>query len=215
VPSQFPAPFLRILIEQCRYGYQVTTEAPNQLAAEDDALMQAYAAGRNSAFDVLYERYRQPLYQFILHACANPTTAAEVFQDTWMAVIKARSNYQAQGSFKAWLYRIARNKLKDLYRRQSKRQDEQYNEQVIHDTVTTLNAPLNPMELAELNNDRENIQVAVNALPWKQREAVMLKYIAGFTLNEIAQEQGDPTETVKSRLRYAYTRLRQQLRAKL
>lgn len=79
--------------------------------------------------------------------------------------------------------------------------------------LSSIETPLTPMELAELSASREQVQQAVCSLPWPQQDAVILKTIAGFTLAEIATEQGEPVETVKSRLRYAYTKLRRQLRA--
>jgi len=191
----------------------VNTDAPTKEALDDNALMVAYANGQSDAFDLLYAKYKQPLYQFILHGCSNSATAAELFQETWMSVINARSNYQDRGTFKAWVYRIARNKLIDFYRATNQQTTVEFDEEAAHSSVTTINTPLNPMELAELHSDRDRVSKALSELPWKQREAVMLKYIAGFSLAEIASEQGDPQETVKSRLRYAYTRLRQQLRA--
>ncbi len=191
------------------------TVKPDSISEPDDdnVLMLAYAAGDAPSFDALYLRYRQPLYQFVLHGCSNPAHAAEIFQDIWTSVIDARTSFQDKGTFKSWLYRIARNRLIDFYRKTSNKGLDEFDENTVQEQVTTLEVPLNPMELAELNNDRERVQSAIHALPWRQRDAVILKYIAGFSLAEISQEQGDPVETVKSRLRYAYTRLRQQLRA--
>lgn len=186
--------------------------ATNEIPS-DSELMLSYCSGDTDAFECLYARHRQSLYQFVLHGCSNPASASEIFQDIWMSVIKARSSYQEKGNFKAWLFRIARNKLVDFYRRSSNQKEQEFDETVVDQQVTTINAPLGPMELAELEDDRTLVLDAVALLPWKQREAVLLKYVAGFSLAEIAAEQGDATETVKSRLRYAYTKLRQQLRA--
>ena len=174
--------------------------------------MLAYAAGHADAFDELYNRYRQPLYQFVLHGCSNKASAAEIFQDTWASVIQGRSQFSDTGTFRSWLYRIARNKLIDFYRKNTRVEHDSYHEETAHDTVTTIEPPLTPSELAEIGTDQERIQRAVKALPWQQRDAVILKYVAGCSLAEISAQQGDSIETVKSRLRYAYKRLRQQLR---
>lgn len=175
--------------------------------------MLAYASGSIEAFDVLYERYRKPLYQFVLHGCSNPAQAAEIFQDIWTSVIGARNQFNNTGTFKSWIYRIARNALIDFYRKTGDKPHDSFDEENIPDQLSSIEAPLSPMELADLSANREQIQHAIRSLPWRQRDAVILKYIAGFSLAEISAEQGDPIETVKSRLRYAYTRLRQQLRA--
>ena len=191
----------------------MTPRVATSAALSDSELMVNYCHGDSDAFECLYARHRQSLYQFVLHGCSNSASASEIFQDVWMAVVKARSGYQDSGNFKAWLFRIARNKLVDFYRRGSGRDEVEFDETVVDPQITTINAPLNPMELAELEDDRSRVLDAVGQLPWRQREAVLLKYVGGFSLAEIAVEQGDPAETVKSRLRYAYTKLRQQLRA--
>jgi len=180
---------------------------------EDNTLLQAYAEGQVDAFNTLYERYRKPLYQFVLHGCSDKVVAAEIFQDIWMSVIQARNQFDGTGTFKSWLYRIARNKLIDFYRKNRSRDHESYEEEAGHGQLSTLQQPLSPGELAELGTEQERVQSAIAKLPWLQRDAVVLKYVVGFSLAEIAVQQGDSIETVKSRLRYAYTKLRQQLRA--
>jgi len=175
--------------------------------------MLAYASGNAEAFEILYERYHKPLYQFVLHGCSNPAQASELFQDIWMSIIGARQQFSDTGAFKSWMFRIARNALIDFYRKPANRLQDSFDEEINHEQVSSIETPLSPMELADLSSNQEQVHKAVCSLPWRQRDAVILKTIAGFTLAEIAVEQGDTIETVKSRLRYAYTKLRQQLRA--
>lgn len=173
--------------------------------------MLAFASGKVEAFDELYSRYRQPLYQFVVHGCGDEVAAAELFQEVWESVIQARHNFEPRGTFKSWVYRIARNRLVDHYRAVSRRVTTSFDENET-EHVTTLETPLSPEELTDIASRRGLVHRALERLPVAQRDAVMLKTIAGFSLAEIAHQQGDPVETVKSRLRYGYTRLRQQLR---
>ena len=175
--------------------------------------MLSYAAGRADAFDELYKRYKKPLYQFLFHGCSDKAVAAELFQETWTSIIQARSQFNDVGTFKSWVYRIARNKLIDYYRKNRQYDHDLYDENASNNSVGTLEQPLSPSELAELGTDQVRVQNAIAELPWQQREAVILKYVAGYSLAEISEQQGDSTETVKSRLRYAYTKLRHKLRA--
>jgi len=140
---------------------------------DDNTLMLAYASGRVEAFDALYARYRKPLYQFVLHGCSDKALAAEIFQDVWASVIQARTQFDKSGTFKSWLYRIARNKLIDFYRKNRAKDHDSYDEEVEHSQLSTLEQPLTPSELAELGTDQVRVQNAIDSLPWKQRDAVI------------------------------------------
>jgi len=79
-------------------------------------------------------------------------------------------------------------------------------------SIAQLQVPLQPDELAELSNQSDALQSALSSLPAEQRDAVLLKHVAGFTLEEIATQFEENAETIKSRLRYATAKLRKQLR---
>ena len=160
-------------------------------AADDHALMKQYANGSSAAFDDLYARYKQPLYNFLVYRCSDAQLADEVFQDTWLAIISARNQYQPTGTFKAWIYRIARNKLIDQHRKRPKSRHDPFDEQQPPDTESTvsmISSPLTPLEVNELKDDRATIDKALQALPVEQREAMLLKHIGGLTTAEIADE---------------------------
>ena len=78
--------------------------------------MMSYGAGDADAFEILYQRYKTPLYRFVLRQCGQQTVD-ELFQDIWLKVIKSRFHYQVQASFKTWLYHLARNRIIDQYRK--------------------------------------------------------------------------------------------------
>ena len=178
----------------------------------DKQLMLSYRDGDSSAFNELYRRHRVALYRFIKNSCNTEAAAAELFQDVWTSVINARDTYEGAAPFNAWLYRIARNKLTDYYRANKiQHQTTTLNEET--DTgIAQLQVPLQPDELAELSNQSDALQSALSSLPAEQRDAVLLKHVAGFTLEEIATQFEENAETIKSRLRYATAKLRKQLR---
>lgn len=183
--------------------------------ATDTELMLAYRDGDELSFNELYARHRTSLYRFILNSCANEATAAETFQDVWAKVSQARLGYTDNAPFKAWLYRIARNNLVDGYRA-SNANPLQHADELNEDTqVSSIQTPLQPDEVAQLNTNTSTLTQALNTLPPTQREVILLRHIAGFTLNEIAEQLNENTETVKSRLRYAFTKLRKQVRLQL
>ena len=179
---------------------------------DDAQLMRAYAHGDAAAFEQLYARHKQALFRYVRNSCGNEAVAHELYQDIWLHVIKGRSTYHAESPFNAWLYRIARNRLIDHYRKQPAIADSPLDPNLpvsqLSNLVTT---PLRPDEIADLSERAHVLHAAVQALPAAQREAVLLRHIAGMSLQEVADLLGEGTETIKSRLRYATAKLRSHL----
>jgi len=179
----------------------------------DEELMLRYRGGDAQAFDRLYERHRAGLYRFILRQRRHRTEADEVFQDVWMNLIGARGRYQPSAKFRTFLFQIARNRVIDLARRSHESHGLSIDE--AHDgSGMTLaerlpaEAALEPQAIAERRALSRELQAAIAALPFVQREALLLHEDGGLSLDEIAALTGAGRETVKSRLRHALRRLR-------
>ena len=162
----------------------------------DESLMLAYQRGDSRAFESLYHRHKDGLFAFLFRGCQQRAMVEELAQDTWMAVIRAAPEYQPTAAFRTWLYRIARNRLADAWRR-----DRQ--ELSMEDAPQALCAAPPP--------DREDeamaLMDAIGRLPLEQRDTLLLQQ-QGFSLEELADITGAGAETVKSRLRYARNQLR-------
>jgi RNA polymerase sigma-70 factor (ECF subfamily) len=167
---------------------------------------------------LLYAGHKDALYRYLLRGCLRPDVAAELAQDVWTKVIEARGRYTATARFTTWLYRIARNHLIDYLRAARPAHEalaegeEAYSMAV--DTVGAAGA--GPDRQHEGEDCVQRLQRALEALPPAQRELVVLRYegrdsTADWTLEELAELQGVPLETAKSRLRYAYARLKEVL----
>lgn len=78
------------------------------MEAPDEELMLAYRAGDAGAFETLYARHRAALFRFVLRSVKVRASAEELFQETWMRVIEARSRYAPQARFTTWLYTASR-----------------------------------------------------------------------------------------------------------
>jgi RNA polymerase sigma-70 factor (ECF subfamily) len=169
----------------------------------DEALYSRFRKGETAAFDMLYERYRQPLYLFLLRSTPSKSDAEDLFQELWTRVIHARDQFQ-EGSVKAWLFRIARNLEIDMYRRRSLRPMAD-SERVDASAATD---PL-PEQRAHDADCGDRLVAAIDSLPRDQREAFLLKEETGLPLTDIAQLVSVGRETIKSRLRYAMKHLRE------
>ncbi len=173
----------------------------------DEQLMLSYCDGQADAFDTLYQRHKGPLYRFILRQCGQEYTD-ELFQDIWLKVINARLSYTVKASFKTWLYRIARNRVVDHYRRMAVRPVENNPEKVANTSDDEYGRPENSLEQASRHED---LIRAISTLPRDQKEVFLLKEEAGLDIAQIAETTGASFETTKSRLRYAIGKLRAQL----
>ena len=166
----------------------------------DEDLMEAWAAGSMQAFEALYARYRGPLYRYILRQAGDDATANDLYQGSWEKIIRARKSYRPQAPFRAWMYRIAHNHVIDHFRR-SRPQSELEPERME-------SAEQGPDELLSQEARQQRLRDAVDSLPDKQRDAILLKLDAGLDLQSIADVTGVNRETAKSRLRYAVARLK-------
>jgi len=170
----------------------------------DDDLMRAFARGDGDAFEVLYERYRKPIYRYVFHAVGDAATADDLYQDVWSRIIDARTHFRRDRGFRRWAFRIAHNRLVDHWRalgRQPAMQAE-------HAVVLPDQASAGPEASAMREEQAERLRAALMQLPREQREAFVLQQEAGLSLAEIAARSGRGRETIKSRLRYATAKLK-------
>ena len=183
---------------------------PAPAATGDEDLMLAYAAGDASAFDTLYARHKGGVYRYLLRQCREAAIAEELFQDVWMNLIRARASYAPTAKFATWLYRLAHNRLIDHYRASGHLTLVSADDEAHEEAIAALPGAASdePQARAETHELGERLRGAVAALPPAQREAFLLQQEGGLSLAEIAELTGVGTETVKSRLRYAFAKLR-------
>lgn len=192
--------------------------APASAAARpgsDEALMLAYAGGEATAFNTLYERHRSGLYGFLHRQSPRTAWVDDLFQETWLAVVKVRDDYRPTAAFRTWLYGIACNKLIDRVRlhEPSLLADFASAEADEADPLDRVadEAQLAPDDAAASRQVAAQLDAALRSLPANQREAFLLREQVGMSLNEIAALTGVSMETAKSRLRYAVARLKSAL----
>ncbi len=181
----------------------------------DEMLMMRYRDGDLPAFQELYRRHKTGLYRFISWRSPRTEWVDEVFQDSWTSLHHARAGYQPQAGFRTYLYQIARNRLIDLLRQHQPVLASDLGNGEDGDMLERLadaQAPDETPESAlERKQDMAGLHAAIQTLPGEQREALVLQQFNGLSLEEIAQLTDTPVETIKSRLRYAMRKLRQQL----
>ena len=174
----------------------------------DEQLITAFQSGDYDAFEKLYLRHKLPLIRFIYGFCHKQHIADEIFHDVWMKVIQSKSRYEIKSKFKTWIYQIARNQVIDYVKKKSTVSEvNNLNEEILN-----FEQELN--EVADLSDEliKEEVEQTanqiINELPFEQKEVFLLKTEVEMTTKEIAGMLGENPETIKSRYRYAITKLK-------
>jgi RNA polymerase sigma-70 factor (ECF subfamily) len=183
----------------------------------DEVLMRAYGQGDARAFEALYARHKGATYRYFLrHASGDTATADELHQDLWLRVIGARERYEAQAKFSTWLYTLARHRLIDHWRSRNgvtlaSLEDEAIVMQAEESAAALRGVDDDPLHASIDAETGRRLVAALANVPPLQRDAFLLHIEGGLSLDEIACLTATSGETVKSRLRYAYRRLRETL----
>lgn len=180
----------------------------------DDDLAARARRGDPAAFNRLVERYQDQVYSLCLRVLGEPAAAEDATQEAFLAAYEALGSYRG-GAFRAWLFRIAANTCYDEHRRRRRRPAESL-DNVLEHHPAALVAPAHvieqPEHAAEQRELRELLQAGLLALPIEQRTALLLHDVHGLDYREIAQVEGVPLGTVKSRISRGRAQLRDFLR---
>jgi RNA polymerase sigma-70 factor (ECF subfamily) len=175
----------------------------------DRELVYAARDGDMGAFDALFYRYRDGIFRLGLAITKDPSAAEEIAVDTFARAHRALARLEPDDSLRPWLYRVAVNLS---YNRRPRRSVVLSPlEDAMNDTLA--NEEGSPASLAEQAELRRLVLAAVDTLGPKHRLVVVLHYLNGLNLTEIAAVVDCPVGTVKSRLHYALRRLRTHLAA--
>ena len=179
----------------------------------DEALMARYARGDAASFEVLYRRPELRVWPYLEGNVGNRATADELMQDVWFAVARDAASYQPTAKFTTWLFTIAHNRMIDSIRarRSALSLDALgYDAEPVLEHLTT-NPAEDPPAAADASDKAAALMRAVGQLPREQRDAFLLQVEAELSVDEIADITNSSFETVKSRLRYARSKLRELL----
>ena len=182
------------------------SEGPEVEARGDRELVNAARAGDTVAFDSLFYRYRDGIYRLGFAITRDPSAAEEIVVDTFARAYRAIERLEPDDSLRPWLYRVAVN----LSYNRRPRKGVTFSS--LDDGTDDIPAEAeSPSEAAERAERRRVVLECVDALGAKHKVVVVLHYLNGLNLAEIAEIVEVPVGTVKSRLHYALRKLRVQL----
>jgi RNA polymerase sigma-70 factor (ECF subfamily) len=178
----------------------------------DEELVARSQRGDVDSFNQLILRWERPIYALAYRVIGREEEARDVCQEAFLRAFRALPGFKGQAKFSSWLYRITLNLCRDWIRRQRRAPVSQMPEDT---DVLEMAAARGPVEsIEDLVARRELsavVEEAMALLPDEQRTAIILKEYHGMTFQEIADLQGCPLSTVKTRLYQGLSVLRRQL----
>ena len=181
-----------------------------QLQLQDDAaLVQHYINGNERALEMLIKRHKLKIYNFIYSKVFDRDTAEDIFQETFIKVIRTlkRGVYNEEGKFLPWVMRIAHNLVIDFFRKNNRiptfdNSDEFDIFQLIGDGNPTAEKVMIEEQVVE---DLQNLIVK---LPEDQKDVLTMRLYKDMSFKEIAESTGVSINTALGRMRYAIINLR-------
>ena len=163
----------------------------------------AARAGDAAAWDALFRRYQLPLYVYVVELLHNKDTALDVVQETFINATRYISALRDDAKFGSWLFSIAHQKVQQHWRRP--RRDEPLPDDTGEEFVAGEELP--DEFLVRVEQEQE-LMTLLNQLSEAHRSVLLLHFLEGFSLEEIASVTNVGVGTVKSRLHYAKKSLR-------
>jgi RNA polymerase sigma-70 factor (ECF subfamily) len=206
-----------VAIERGLLAFAAPSAVDSAEARSDADVMLRVKTGDEAAFAFLVQKYRRPIIGFLYRMCHNPSTAEELAQEVFLRVYRSRETYEASAKFTTWLYRIATN-LAVNYARDTRHERPEVTlrlDEPDQETGTTPDLADESLTAEEQLVQRERlaaIRRRVNALPERQRLAVVMHKYQQMDYRQIADVLKLSESATKSLLFRAYETLREQLK---
>ena len=188
----------------------------NAQVLSDQNLLNQYLSGDKSAISSLIERHSRRVRDYIHMMVKDRDVADDIFQETFIKAVRVidEGRYTDNGKFLSWILRIAHNQVIDYFRAQ--RQDRSVSEtDAGYDVLGTLRLSERTVEDSMVSEQIErDVRALVELLPAEQREVVMMRYFAGLSFKDIAEQTDVSINPALGRMRYALINLRRMIKKK-
>jgi len=160
----------------------------------DNELVKRAQQGDSAAVGALYDRHHTAIFRFVWSRVSNQQLAEDLTGEIFTKMVISLPNYKINETpFRAWLYRIARNLVTDEFRKQNGK-----TAVPLQDVETMIGLGTSPDRIAEQNLTLDKVQDALANINPTQREIVELRFLAGFSLQEVAETLDYSVAAVKS-----------------
>ncbi len=176
----------------------------------DAAVIARVLDGDTEAFGVLVDRYQDTFAAYATQMTGSEQDAADIIQESLVRAYKSLRRCKDRSNFKGWLFRIVSNQCKTHLTKRRRRKTEP-----LTGAAAGMAAPEDAGARIEADEMRRKIEEALLRLPWDQREALILRYIEGLSLREMAAALSASQSALKMRLLRGRAALREELQGVL
>lgn len=190
------------------FGMHREPESENIPDLDDVRLVREMTAGKSPALGEFYDKWSGRVYAVAVSIVREPADAEEVVEETFLQAWNQAARFDAsRGRVASWVLNIARSRALDRLKAMKRRREVSDESIDVVEYADTADAA-GEMILAERS---EAVRIALEKLPPAQREAMEMAYYGGLSQTEIAESTGQALGTVKTRMRLAMQKLRDQL----
>jgi len=183
------------------------------MSLSDTTLIAEFTSGNSNSFSILLDRYQKRVYGFIFSKVNDPDLADDIFQDTFIKVVKSLrlGKYKDEGRFLSWVIRIAHNLIMDHYRkinRLPKHESRIQNFDVLDRLIEQSTSIEDSMIETQIHAD---LSILIEELPDNQKEVLLMRLFKDMSFKEIADQTDVSINTALGRMRYAVINLRKMI----
>ena len=180
------------------------------MSLSDSTLITQFTSGNSQSFSILFDRYQKRVYGFIFSKVKDAELADDVFQDTFVKVIKnlRLGKYKDEGRFLSWVMRIAHNIIMDHFRKinrlpkhESKHEDLDVLDRLVEQSTSIEDLMIETQIHADLS-------LLIDELPQTQKEVLRMRLFQEMSFKDIGEQTGVSINTALGRMRYAVLNLR-------
>ena len=182
----------------------------------DHELVKQFVDGEQSSFEILVNRHKDKVYTYIFLMVKNDHLANDIFQETFIKVVKSLNlgKYQENGKFISWVIRIAHNLIIDHFRKEKQMKtfsNDEYETDIFNSSKFSDNNVEEDIIQEQIKTD---VRKLVDYLPEEQKEVILLRHFVGLSFKEIADQTDVSINTALGRMRYALINLRKLIEEK-
>lgn len=179
------------------------------LQLDDSILVRNFIEGDEKSLEVLINRHNQRISSFIYSKVLDRDIAEDIFQDTFIKVIKTlkKGNYNEEGKFLPWVMRIAHNLIIDYFRKNRRMPKFESSDDFNIFSVIS-DEKLNAEGQIIKDQIESDLSILIDELPEDQKEVLMMRIYRDMSFKEISENTGVSINTALGRMRYALINLR-------